>query len=86
MERRILKFIHTGLNSNSVCQNLHHVKLTCKNSCFADNYRVLSHKYNICSSDWTNDIAILVKKIKLSFTQLHSYVLQKSPFCNDNGY
>ena len=48
IEKRILKFIH---NSNSVCENLLQVKLTCRNSCFADNYRFLSHKYNISSSD-----------------------------------
>ena len=39
IEKRILKCIHNGLNSNSVCANLLQVKLTCKNSCFADNYR-----------------------------------------------
>ena len=39
IEKRILKFIHNGLNSNSVCANLLQVKLTCKNFCFADNYR-----------------------------------------------
>ena len=64
-----MKFIHNGLNSNSVCANLLQVKLTCKNSCFADNYRFLSHKYNISSSDWTNDIAILLKKLEI---KLHS--------------
>ena len=30
IEKRILKFIHNGLNSNSVCANLLRVKLTCK--------------------------------------------------------
>ena len=34
-EKRILKFIHNGLNSNSVCANLLQVKLTCTKSCFA---------------------------------------------------
>ena len=64
IEKRILKFIHNGLNSNSVCANLLQVKLTCKNSCFADNYKFLSHKYNISGSNWTNDIAILLKKLE----------------------
>ena len=27
----------------------------------------LSHKYNISSSDWTNDIAILLKKLEIKF-------------------
>ena len=67
IEKRILKFIHNGLNSNSVCENLLQVKLTCRNSCFADNYRFLSHKYNISSSDWTNNIAILLKKLEIKF-------------------
>ena len=65
IEKRILKFIHNGMNSNRVCANLRQVKLTCKNSCFTDNYRFLSHKYNIISSDWTNDIAILSKKLEI---------------------
>ena len=56
IEKRILKFIHNGLNSNRVCENV---------SCFADIYRFLSHKYNISSSDWTNDIAILLKKLEI---------------------
>ena len=34
---------------------------------FADNYRFLSHKYNISSSDWTNDIAILLTKLEIKF-------------------
>ena len=46
---------------------LSHTSLTCKNSCFADNYRFLSHKYNSSSSDWTNDIAILLKKLEIKF-------------------
>ena len=33
----------------------------------SDNYRFLSHKYNISSSDWTNDIAILLKKLEIKF-------------------
>ena len=67
IEKRTWKFIHNGLNSNSVCANLLHVKLTCRNSYFADNYRFLSHKYNISSSDWTNDIAILLKELEIKF-------------------
>ena len=68
IKRRIWKFIHNGLNSNSVCENLLQVKLACRNSCFADDYRFLSHKYNISSSDWTNDIAILkLKKLEIKF-------------------
>ena len=51
IEKRILKYINNGLNSNNVCANLLQVKLTCKISCFADNCRYLSHKYNIRSSD-----------------------------------
>ena len=47
--------------------NMLQVKLTCRNSCFADNYRFLSHKYNISSSDWTNDIVILLKKSEIKF-------------------
>ena len=57
-------------NSNSVCANLLQVKLTCKNSGFADNVRFLSHKYNINSSDWTNHRAILLKKLGIKVCTL----------------
>ena len=67
IEKGILKFIHNGLNSNSVCENLLQVKLTCRNSCSADNYTFSSHKYNINSSDWANDIAIILKKLEIKF-------------------
>ena len=67
IEKRILKFIRNGLNNNSVCANLLQVKISCKNSCFADNYRFLSHKYHISSSDWINDIAILQNKLEMQF-------------------
>ena len=50
IEKRILKFIHNGLNSKCMCK-FAPSKITCKNSCSADNYRFLSHKYNISSSD-----------------------------------
>ena len=41
------------------------MKLRCTNSCFADNYRFLSHKYNLCDSDWNKDIAFLMGKVKM---------------------
>ena len=65
IEKHNLKFIHNGLNS--VCANLLEVKLTCKKFCFVDNYRFLSHKYNISSTDWTNHIAVLLKKLEIEF-------------------
>ena len=34
---------------------------------FVDNYRFSSHKFNISSSDWTNDIAILLTKLEMKF-------------------
>ena len=37
-QKRILKFIHNGLNSNSVCANLLQVKLTCNYMIIIDFY------------------------------------------------
>ena len=84
IEKSILKFIHNRLNSNSVCANLLQVKLTCRNFCFANNYRFLSHKYNISSSDWTNDIAIFLKKLEIKFysKQNISDALTVKELCN----
>ena len=44
LENRILKCTHNALRHNIFCKNILQVKLRCKNSCFADNYRFLSHK------------------------------------------
>ena len=55
------------MNDNSVCQNLLQINLMCKTSYFAVNYRFLSHENNLSSSDWTNDIAILLKKLEIKF-------------------
>ena len=76
--------MHNGLNSNSVCQKLLQVKLTCKNSSFADNYRFLTHTYNISSSDSTNDIAILLRKLEIQFHSKQSMpdTANVKEFCN----
>ena len=78
------------MNSNSVCENLPQVKFTCKTSCFADISRFLSHKYNISSSDWTNDIAFLLKKLEIKFhsKQNISDAATVKQVCNmrDNAY
>ena len=59
LENRIIKFIHNALNINNMCAQILKVKLRCKNSSFADNYRYLSYKYNLTNSDWINDIGSL---------------------------
>ena len=65
LENRSLKFIHNALNHNSVCKHVFSVKLMCKNSCFADNYRYLSYRYDLCRSDWNKDISYLMGKVKM---------------------
>ena len=65
LENRILKFIHNALNHNSVCKHVFSIKLMCKNSCFADNYRYLSYRYDLCRSDWNKDISYLMGKVKM---------------------
>ena len=57
---------------NSVCQRLLQAQFTCKISCFDDNFLFLSYTYNISSSDWTNDIAILLKKFEIEFHSKHN--------------
>ena len=67
IKKRILRFMHNVLNSNSVSQKLLKIKLASKISCIADNYKLLLYKYNISSSDWINDITILLKKLEIEF-------------------
>ena len=65
IDYRILKCIHNTLNHNSVCKHVFSIKLMCKNSCFADNYRYLSYRYDLCRSDWNTDISYLMGKVKM---------------------
>ena len=61
-EKLIIKSIHSALNNNTMCAQ---VKLRCKNSSFADNYRYLSYEYNLTNSDWINDIGSLLAKVEI---------------------
>ena len=65
LEKLIIKFIHNALNNNNMCAQILKVKLRCKNSSFADNYRYLSYKYNLTNSDWINDIGSLLAKVEI---------------------
>ena len=65
LEKRIIKFIHNALNNNNMCAQILKVKLRCKNSSFADNYRYLSYKYNLTNSDWISDIGSLLAKVEI---------------------
>ena len=47
-----------------MCAQILKVKLRCKNSSIADNYRYLSYKYNLTNSDWINDIGSLLAKVE----------------------
>ena len=65
LEKRIIKFIHNALiNNNMMCAQILQVKLRCKNSSFADNYRFLSYT-NLTNSDWINDIGSLLAKVEI---------------------
>ena len=59
----IIKFIHNALNNNNMmCAQILQVKLRCKKASIADNYS---------KSDWINDIASLLAKVKI---QSHSRI------------
>ena len=57
LEKRLIKFIHNALRSNIICKNILSIKLRCKRSCFAENHRFLSYKYNLCDSDWSQELS-----------------------------
>ena len=65
LEKRLIKFIHNALRSNIICKNILSIKLRCKRSCFAENYRFLSYKYNLCDSDWSQELSFLMGKVKM---------------------
>ena len=71
LETRVIKFIHNSLTHNNVCRQLLLSKLFCKNSCFADNYRFLSYKYEISASDWEQDLSYLMGKVKMKLKCLY---------------
>ena len=54
-----------GLNLQHLIIKIAQVKLRCKNSSFADNYRYLSYKYNLTNSDWINDIGFLFAMVEI---------------------
>ena len=45
LKKRLIKFIHSALNGNEICKQISSVKLRCKKSSFAENYRSLSWRY-----------------------------------------
>ena len=70
-EKRMINCIHNALNHNSVCKNLLYTKLRCRHSCFADNFRYLSYKYELCLSEWKNDVSFLMGKVKMKLNTLY---------------
>ena len=71
LDKRIIKFIYNSLNNNDMCHSLLQVILHCKNSCFADNYRLLSYRYQLCSSDWNKNLSYLLGKVKMKVDKLY---------------
>ena len=66
LEKRIIKCIHNALNNNNMmCAQILQVKLRCKNTSYADNYRFLLYKCNLTNSDWVNDIGSLLVKVEI---------------------
>ena len=57
--------MHSALNGNIVCRQILLVKLRCKKSFFAENYRYLSWKYNISDCDWYTNITCLIGNVKI---------------------
>ena len=65
LEKRLIKFIHSALNSNEMCEQILCVQLRCKNASFAENYGYLSWKYNFSDCDWITNIAYLMGKVNI---------------------
>ena len=63
LETRNIKFIHNALGNNNVYKHILSIKLRCRGSCFADNFRFLSYKYNLCDSDWNKKLSFLMGKV-----------------------
>ena len=51
LEKRLIKFIHSALNAKEMCKQILYVKLRCKKSSFAENYRYLHCQYNLSDCD-----------------------------------
>ena len=51
IEKRMINFVHNTLNYNSVCKYLLYDKLRCRHSYFADHFRYVSYKYELCLSE-----------------------------------
>ena len=91
LEKRIIKCMHNSLHCNSICNQVLHTKLRFKNSCFADNFRYLSYKYTLCTSDWNEDISFLMGKVKMKLKEIYTSPIEAEivrELCSmrDNGY
>ena len=71
LEKRLIKFIHSALNGNEMYKQVLCVKLRCKKSSFAENYRYLSWKNNFSDCDWFTNIAYLKGKVKIAHLLLY---------------
>ena len=56
-----------------MCKQILCVKLRCKKSSFAENYRYPSWKYNFSDCDWFTNIAYLMGKVKIKQLLLYGY-------------
>ena len=65
IEKRIIKCIHSPLNGNLVCRQIVLMKLQCKKSSFAENYKYVSWKYNFSNCDWNTNITCLMGNVKI---------------------
>ena len=67
------------------------ILMWCKNSCFADNYRLLSYRYQLELADWNNNITSLLGKVKMKSEKLYPlnpdvHVLKELCYMRDNMY
>ena len=79
------------MHCNGICNQVLHTKLRFKNSCFADNFRYLSYKYTLCTSDWNEDISFLMGKVKMKLNEIYTSPIEAeiiSELCSmrDNGF
>ena len=71
IEKRITNLIHNALTHNSMCIYLLYTKLRCRHSCFADNFWYLTNKYELCLSEWKNDVSFLMGKVNMKLNTLY---------------
>ena len=63
LDRRLMKYIYNMLNSeNRTIRSMMYVFIKSNSSVFAENYRYLMYKYEMCYEDWNSDLQSIIRK------------------------